>query len=117
MKPTSQTMLDKLWAAHEVLRRNDGVSLLWIDRHLVHEGSHHAFAKLKERGLSVCEPDLTFAFVDHYAPTRRSSQTCDPQILGMIQTLRQNAHDHGVRLYDLDDQDRASPMWWAPKRA
>ena len=103
MKPTSQTMLDKLWAAHEVLRRNDGVSLLWIDRHLVHEGSHHAFAKLKERGLSVCEPDLTFAFVDHYAPTRRSSQTCDPQILGMIQTLRQNAHDHGVRLYDLDD--------------
>ena len=103
MKPIAQTMLDKLWTAHEVLRREDGVSLLWIDRHLVHEGSHHAFAKLKERGLSVCEPDLTFAFVDHYAPTRRSSQTCDPQILGMIQTLRQNAHDHGVRLYDLDD--------------
>ena len=103
MKPISQTMLDKLWTAHAVLRREDGVSLLWIDRHLVHEGSPHAFAKLKERGLSVCEPDLTFAFVDHYAPTRRSFQTCDPKILGMIQTLRQNTHDHGVRLYDLDD--------------
>ena len=103
MKPIAQTMLDKLWAAHEVLRREDGVSLLWVDRHLVHEGSHHAFAKLKERGLSVCEPDLTFAFVDHYAPTRRSSQTSDPQIMGMIETLRQNANDHGVHLYDLDD--------------
>ncbi|MBT6522600.1 MAG: 3-isopropylmalate dehydratase large subunit, partial [Rhodobacteraceae bacterium] len=103
MKPIAQTMLDKLWAAHEVLRREDGVSLLWVDRHLVHEGSHHAFAKLKERGLSVCEPDLTFAFVDHYAPTRRSSPTSDPQIMGMIETLRQNAHDHGVHLYDLDD--------------
>ena len=103
MKPISQTLLDKLWAAHEVLRRNDGVSLLWVDRHLVHEGSHHAFAKLKERGLSVCEPNLTFAFVDHYAPTRRGSQSLDPQILRMIQTLRQNAGDHGVHLYDLDD--------------
>ena len=103
MKPIAQTMLDKLWAAHEVLRREDGVSLLWVDRHLVHEGSHHAFAKLKERGLSVCEPDLTFAFVDNYAPTRRSSQTSDPQIMGMIETLRQNANDHGVHLYDLDD--------------
>ena len=103
MKPIAQTMLDKLWAAHEVLRREDGVSLLWVDRHLVHEGSHHAFAKLKERGLSVCEPDLTFAFVDHYAPTRRSSPTSDPQIMGMIETLRQNANDHGVHLYDLDD--------------
>ena len=103
MKPIAQTMLDKLWAAHEVLRREDGVSLLWVDRHLVHEGSHHAFAKLNERGLSVCEPDLTFAFVDHYAPTRRSSQTSDPQIMGMIETLRQNANDHGVHLYDLDD--------------
>ena len=103
MKPIAQTMLDKLWAAHEVLRREDGVSLLWVDRHLVHEGSHHAFAKLNERGLSVCEPDLTFAFVDHYAPTRRSSPTSDPQIMGMIETLRQNAHDHGVHLYDLDD--------------
>ena len=91
MKPISQTLLDKLWAAHEVLRRNDGVSLLWVDRHLVHEGSHHAFAKLKERGLSVCEPNLTFAFVDHYAPTRRGSQSLDPQIMRMIQTLRQNA--------------------------
>ena len=103
MKPIAQTMLDKLWAAHEVLRREDGVSRLWVDRHLVHEGSHHAFAKLKERGLSVCEPDLTFAFVDHYAPTRRSSPTSDPQIMGMIETLRQNANDHGVHLYDLDD--------------
>lgn len=98
-----QTMLDKLWAAHEVLQRDDGVSLLWVDRHLVHEGSHHAFAKIRERGLSVAEPSLTFAVVDHYAPTRGRSRITDPQIARMIDTLRSNAATHGVRLYDLDD--------------
>lgn len=98
-----QTMLDKLWAAHEVLRRDDGVSLLWVDRHLVHEGSHHAFAKIKARGLPVAEPELTFAVVDHYAPTRGRSKIANPQIARMIDTLRDNAAAHGVRIYDLDD--------------
>ncbi|MCK0150814.1 3-isopropylmalate dehydratase large subunit [Marivita sp. S6314] len=100
---TPQTLLDKLWAAHEVLQRDDGVSLLWVDRHLVHEGSHHAFAKIAERGLSVAEPSLTFAVVDHYAPTRDRSKIADPQIARMIETLRSNSAAHGLRLYDLDD--------------
>jgi 3-isopropylmalate/(R)-2-methylmalate dehydratase large subunit len=98
-----QTMLDKLWAAHELLQRGDGVSLLWVDRHLVHEGSHHAFAKIGERDLPVAEPALTFAVVDHYAPTRGRSRIADPQISRMIDTLRSNATAHGLRLYDLDD--------------
>ena len=38
-----QTLVDKLWAAHEIVRREDGESLLWVDRHYVHEGSFHAF--------------------------------------------------------------------------
>lgn len=98
-----QTMLDKLWTAHEVLQRKDGVSLLWVDRHLVHEGSHHAFAKIKERGLPVAEPDLTFAVVDHYAPTRGRAQISDTQIARMIDTLRGNAQAHGLKIYDLND--------------
>ncbi len=99
----AQTMLDKLWDAHEILKRDDGVSLLWVDRHLVHEGSHHAFAKIKERGLPVAEPRLTFAVVDHYAPTRGRSGIADPQITRMIDTLRGNAQSHGLKLYDLGD--------------
>ena len=101
--PNPQSMLDKLWAAHELLQREDGVSLLWVDRHLVHEGSHHAFAKIKERGLSVAEPDLTFAVVDHYAPTRGRSKIVDPEISRMINTLRKNAAANDLRIYDLDD--------------
>lgn len=99
----NRTLLDKLWAAHEILEREDGVSLLWVDRHLVHEGSHHAFAKLAARGASVAAPELTFAVVDHYAPTRNRANIADPQIARMIDTLRGNAAAHGLRLFDLDD--------------
>ncbi|WP_299402465.1 3-isopropylmalate dehydratase large subunit [uncultured Roseobacter sp.] len=98
-----RTLLDKLWASHEILRRDDGVSLLWVDRHLVHEGSHHAFAKLAAREAQVATPELTFAVVDHYAPTRNRGQIADPQIARMIETLRANAREHGLQLFDLDD--------------
>ena len=98
-----RTLLDKLWTSHEILQGEDGVSLLWVDRHLVHEGSHHAFAKLQERGLRVAEPDLTFAVVDHYAPTRDRGRISDPKIVRMIETLRANAARNDLRIFDLDD--------------
>jgi 3-isopropylmalate/(R)-2-methylmalate dehydratase large subunit len=96
-----ETLLDKLWTRHEILRREDGISLLWVDRHLVHEGSHHAFAKLKQRGSKVAEPGLTFAVVDHYAPTRNRDRIADPAIARMIATLEDNARAHGIRLFGL----------------
>ena len=51
-----RTLFDKLWDDHVILTREDGESLLWVDRHFVHEGSHHAFRKLDERGAAVAEP-------------------------------------------------------------
>ena len=99
----AQTLLDKIWNAHEVLIREDGTSLLWVDRHLVHEGSHHAFAELAAREGDMAAPDLTFAVVDHYAPTRGRAKIEDPQISRMIETLRGNAAAHGLKIFDLDD--------------
>lgn len=96
-----RSLLDKLWEGHEILRRTDGTSLLWVDRHLVHEGSHHAFAKLAARELPVAAPELTFAVVDHYAPTRAGEVSKD--IRRMIRTLGENARAHGLRLFDLKD--------------
>jgi 3-isopropylmalate/(R)-2-methylmalate dehydratase large subunit len=98
---TARTLLDKLWDGSEILRRDDGASLLWVDRHLVHEGSHHAFAKIAERGLSVAEPGLTYGVVDHYAPTRGGPGT--PAIARMIDTLEQNTRAHGITCFGLDD--------------
>src|SRR5205814_7720132 len=65
-----KTLIDKLWDDHEIVRRDDGEALLWVDRHYVHEGSFHAFGRLAERGEGVAEPGLTFAVADHYVPTR-----------------------------------------------
>jgi 3-isopropylmalate/(R)-2-methylmalate dehydratase large subunit len=98
-----RTLFDKLWDAHEIARREDGASLLWVDRHLVHEGSHHAFARLKARGMRVAEPGLTFAVVDHYAPTRNRDSIADPDIARMIATLEANAADQGITIFGLGD--------------
>lgn len=100
---TARTLFDKLWSAHEVLRGADGASLLWVDRHLVHEGSHHAFAKIKARGAKVAQPGLTYAVVDHYAPTRGRDDLGDGDIARMIGTLEANAAEHGLRLFGLRD--------------
>jgi 3-isopropylmalate/(R)-2-methylmalate dehydratase large subunit len=103
MTHAPRTLFAKLWDAHEVLLREDGASLLWVDRHLVHEGSHHAFAKLAERGLSVAEPALTIGVVDHYAPTRDRDRIGDPDIARMIRTLEENTARHGIPCFGMRD--------------
>ena len=101
-----RTLLDKLWDAHEILRRDDGASLLWVDRHLVHEGSHHAFAKIGQKQIRVKEPNLTFGVLDHYVPTNRVGIQIDPSIPRMMQTLRDNAAMHGFKLFDMNHQNQ-----------
>ena len=101
-----RTLLDKLWDAHEILRRDDGASLLWVDRHFVHEGSHHAFAKIGQKQIRVKEPNLTFGVLDHYVPTNRVGIQIDPSIPRMMQTLRDNAAMHGFKLFDLTHQNQ-----------
>ena len=99
-----RTLIDKLWAAHEIVRREDGESLLWVDRHYVHEGSFHAFSRLAERGTGVAEPGLTFAVADHYVPTRGSRHDiANPEIARMVRQIEENAAKHGIRLFGLDD--------------
>jgi homoaconitase/3-isopropylmalate dehydratase large subunit len=62
-----KTLFDKVWDQY-VVTSHGGEDLLWIDRHFVHEGSHHAFRKLAERGAPVARPDLTFAVALEASP-------------------------------------------------
>ncbi|HEY8381851.1 MAG TPA: 3-isopropylmalate dehydratase large subunit [Microvirga sp.] len=101
--PTPRTLFDKLWDSHAIVTRDDGQTLLWVDRHFVHEGSFHAFNKLKERGARVSRPDLTFGIADHYVPTRRGGAIADPSIRSMVDQLRDNTADNEVLLFGLDD--------------
>jgi 3-isopropylmalate/(R)-2-methylmalate dehydratase large subunit len=99
-----QTIIDKLWNAHEILRRDDGESLLWVDRHYVHEGSFHAFGKLAERGAKVAEPGLTFGVADHYVPTRGSRRhIANPELARMVRQVEENTAKHDIKLFGLDD--------------
>src|SRR6202022_2915907 len=71
-----RTLFEKIWQTHAVVEREDGQTLLYIDRHLVHDGSGRAFEVLAERGLKMARPDRTFAVPDHYVPTT-STRTVD----------------------------------------
>jgi 3-isopropylmalate/(R)-2-methylmalate dehydratase large subunit len=101
----AQTLIDKLWAAHEIVRREDGDSLLWVDRHYVHEGSFHAFSRLAERGVPVAEPGLTFGVADHYVPTRAPrDEIGNPEIARMVRQMDENAAKHRIKLFGLNDR-------------
>src|SRR4249919_2422497 len=104
MMSNSQTLIDKLWVMHEIVRRDDGASLLWVDRHYVHEGSFHAFSQMKKRGRSVAEPQLTFGVADHYVPTRgRATGIANPEIAAMVRNLETNTGDNHITLFGLRD--------------
>ena len=100
----SSTLLDKVWNAHVVRELEDGRSLIYIDRHLVHEvTSPQAFEGLRTAGRKVRRPDLTFATVDHNVPTSaRHLPIADPLARQQVETLRDNAVRFGVPLFDFD---------------
>ncbi len=101
----AQTLFDKLWASHEIVAR-DGESLLWIDRHYIHEGSFHGFTQIAARGAKVAEPGLTFGVADHYVPTRRGpgSPIANPEIAHMVELFDRNMATYGIRSFGLSDR-------------
>ncbi len=102
---TARTMFDKIWDRHVITRRGEQC-LLYVDRHLVHDGSFHAFSYLGERGLKLRRPQQTFATPDHYVPTtsRRAEDAATDEIGGMIGTLARNVAVHGPVSFALDDE-------------
>ncbi len=99
-----RTLFEKIWDTHVVAARNDGTCLLWIDRHLLHEGSFHGFAMLDHTGRPVRRPDLTFAVADHYVPSHdRRLPIADAEAAGLVATLAANAARHGLTHFGIDD--------------
>src|SRR5436305_4141979 len=97
------TLFDKIWAQHEILKAENGLSLLWVDRHYVHEGSFQGFDKVDARSEKVARPDLTFGIADHYVPTARNRVFKDPSLKHMVDQLVVNTGKHGVMLMGLND--------------
>ncbi|RVU14367.1 3-isopropylmalate dehydratase large subunit [Methylobacterium oryzihabitans] len=117
MTPQPRTLLDKVWDAHVMATRPDGQALLAIDRHLLHEGSFHAFGMLDHAGRTIRRPELTFAVADHYVPSRdRDGPIPDPEIANMVSTLAGNAGRHGIRHFGLDDRAQGIVHVLAPEQ-
>jgi 3-isopropylmalate/(R)-2-methylmalate dehydratase large subunit len=106
MKP--KTMFEKIWEAHVVHEEPGKPSLIYIDRHLVHEvTSPQAFDGLRLAGRKVRRPDLTFATMDHNVPTsRRSLPIEDPVSAQQMETLARNCREFGITLYDLNSPEQ-----------
>ena len=98
-----RTMYEKIWDAHVVREEPGQPAIIYIDRHLVHEGtSAQAFSGLRAAGRKVRRPDLTFATMDHSVPTKdRDLPLLDTVAAAQFAALEKNCRDFGILLYDM----------------
>ena len=101
-----QTLYDKIWNEHIVHKQDDGTTLLYVDRHLIHEvTSPQAFEGLRLSKRRVRKPDLTLAVADHNVPTTdRSKGISDYDSKIQVETLEKNCKEFGIELFDMKDK-------------
>ncbi|HRQ61169.1 MAG TPA: aconitase family protein, partial [Alphaproteobacteria bacterium] len=105
MKP--RTLFEKIWDDHVVHKADDGTCLIYIDRHLVHEvTSPQAFEGLRMAGRPVHRLDSTLAVIDHNVSTApdRLTNVGNEESRIQIETLRENAREFGVQMFDISDK-------------
>ncbi len=100
------TIYDKIWNDHLVDEQPDGTSLLFVDRHLIHEvTSPQAFEGLRNSNRKVRHPKLTLAVADHNVPTTdRSKGIADEDSRIQVETLNKNCKEFGVEIFGMDDK-------------
>ncbi|WOK08194.1 3-isopropylmalate dehydratase large subunit [Imperialibacter roseus] len=98
------TLFDKIWDAHVVKEIKDGPSVLYIDKHLIHEvTSPQAFGGIEKRGVPVFRPERTVATPDHNIPTIDQHLTIKDQLSKFqVDKLTENCERHGITLYGIN---------------
>lgn len=99
------TLFEKIWHRHVVHRRDDGECLLYVDCHLVQDGSAPGFEMLRQKGLPVRMPQRTFGTPDHYIPTvgRDLSTIPDAEKRAMATALENDCQQAGIPFFGLQD--------------
>ncbi|MEM4311101.1 MAG: 3-isopropylmalate dehydratase large subunit [Nitrososphaerales archaeon] len=96
------TLYEKIWKEHTIYEEEDKPSLIYIDRHFIHEvTSPQAFEGLRLAKRRVRRPDLTFATMDHNVPTLNRNMIKDTISKKQIEVLRENCKEFGITLFDL----------------
>ncbi len=100
-----ETLYDKIWNDHCILDNDDKSSLIYIDRHLIHEvTSPQAFDGLEIKKREIWNKKSIMATTDHNVPTiNRDQGIADPVSKVQIEALRDNCKKHNIELYDLDN--------------
>jgi 3-isopropylmalate/(R)-2-methylmalate dehydratase large subunit len=108
MRKMPVTLFDKVWSSHVVAELSGGVSLLAIDRHLLHDlEAGPGFTRLASKGYSIRSPELTFATPDHSIATDPRRHTDSNRNGGrLLREMRRGAFAAGVRLFDLGTEDQ-----------
>ena len=101
-----QTLYDKIWNEHIVHQQDDGTTLLYVDRHLVHEvTSPQAFEGLRLAKRKVRKPNLTLAVADHNVPTtNRSKEIDDLESKIQVEELEKNCKEFEIKLFGMNDK-------------
>ncbi len=101
-----ESLYDKIWNEHLVHQQEDGTSLLFVDRHLIHEvTSPQAFEGLRNSKRKVRQPKLTLAVADHNVPTTdRSKGILDLESKLQVDTLDLNCKEFGINLFGMNDK-------------
>jgi len=101
-----QTLYEKIWNEHIVHQQNDGTTLLYVDRHLIHEvTSPQAFEGLRLSKRKVRKPNLTLAVADHNVPTtNRAKGINDKESKIQVEALEKNCKEFGIELFDMQDK-------------
>ena len=113
----AKTLFAKIWENHQVTETKGGQTVLYIDRHLVHEvTSPQAFDGLRINHRKVRRTDLTYATMDHNVPTSdRSLPIVDQTSAIQIQTLEKNCKEFGIKLFDIQSPDQGIVHVIAPE--
>ena len=100
------TIYDKIWNEHLVHEQEDGTSLLFVDRHLIHEvTSPQAFEGLRNSNRKVRQPKLTLAVADHNVPTTdRTKGISDQESKIQVDTLDSNCKEFGIQIFGMNDK-------------
>jgi 3-isopropylmalate/(R)-2-methylmalate dehydratase large subunit len=95
------TLFNKIWNRHLVADLGEGFHLLYVDRHVVPDFNGSAFTRLRDRGLKVRKPELTFATADHSVSTDPNTPDVLQRLNPHVQNLRKETQEFGVKNFDI----------------
>lgn len=98
-----KTLFDKIWEKHVVKQIDGGLSVVYIDKHFIHEvTSPQAFTGLNKRGIKVFRPKQVVATADHNVPTLNQHLPIKEELSRLqVEALKKNCPEHGIELYGL----------------